>query len=174
MIGRNLLLRAPEPTDVDTIYRWENNMDNWHVSNTLAPFSRFAVEQYVLNTENDIFTTRQLRLMIDLHSSFPKTKTVGIIDLYEFEPHHKRAGVGILIDETYRRKGYATEALQLLIEYCFTTLNLHQLFCDIEKSNLESIELFSRAGFESCGLRKEWLYRDGKWADVCLFQLLNP
>lgn len=174
MIGNNLLLRAPEPADIDIIYRWENDMRIWHLGNTLAPYSRFAIEQFVLNTENDIYASKQLRLMIDWHNSPKGTETIGSLDLFDFDPHHLRAGIGILIDEPYRNRGFATEALELLISYCFNTLNLHQLYCNIEPSNPESIHLFAKAGFLLCGTKKEWLKREGNWLDELMFQLLNP
>jgi diamine N-acetyltransferase len=173
MTGPNLLLRAPEPSDIDIIFRWENDTRIWHLGNTLVPYSRFAIEQFVLNTDNDIFASKQLRLMIDWHSSSIGTTTIGSIDLFDFDPQNKRAGIGILIDEASRRKGFAFEALNLFIEYCFKTLNLHQLYCNIEKSNEESINLFSKAGFKACGEKKEWLLRDGKWTDELMFQLIN-
>ncbi len=173
MIGPNLLLRAPEPADIDTLFRWENDTRMWHMSNTLAPFSRFAIEQFVLNTDNDIYASKQLRLMVDWHTSESGILTVGSIDLFDFEPFHKRAGIGILIDETSRHKGFASEALGLLVGYCFHTLNLHQVYCNIEQSNEESIRLFSRAGFTLCGSKKEWLFRDGVWTDELIFQLIN-
>ncbi len=173
MIGPNLLLRAPEPADIDTIFRWENDSRIWHLSNTLAPYSKFAIEQFVLNTDKDIFALRQLRLMIDLHSGSVELKTIGIIDLFDFDPYHKRAGIGILIDESSRRQGFALEALKLLIEYCFGTLNLHQVFCNIEQSNKESINLFTKSGFVSCGNKKDWLLRDGQWTDELMFQLIK-
>lgn len=173
MIGPNLLLRAPEPSDIDTIFRWENDTSIWHLGNTFAPYSRFAIEQFVLNTDNDIFATKQLRMMIDFHAAGDDTNTVGSIDLFEFDPFHKRAGIGILIDEPLRHKGFATEALKLLIEYCFKTLDLHQVFCNIEESNKESIKLFTKVGFTNCGHKKDWLFRNGQWTDVLIFQLIN-
>lgn len=168
-----MLLRAPEPADIDLIFRWENDMRIWHLGNTLTPFSRFAIEQFVLNTDNDIFASKQLRLMIDWHSSGTDIKTVGSIDLFDFDPFNKRAGIGILIDESSRRQGFAFEALNLLIEYCFKTLTFHQLYCNIELNNSESISLFTKAGFVACGVKKEWLLRDGKWTDELMFQLIN-
>jgi diamine N-acetyltransferase len=173
MIGPNLLLRAPEPADVDTIFRWENDTRIWHLGNTIAPYSKFEVEQFIFNSDHDIFSAKQLRLMIDWHSSGIKDITVGILDLFEFDPYHKRAGIGILIDEDYRKRGFAAEALSLLIEYCFKTLDLHQVYCNIEQNNDVSIRLFINAGFVNCGLKKEWLYREGKWNDVLTFQLIN-
>ncbi len=173
MIGPNLLLRAPEPSDIEIIYRWENDASIWHLSNTQTPFSRFAIEQFVLNTTNDIYATRQLRLMIDWHSSDKAALPVGSVDLFDFDPNHKRAGIGILIDDPFRRKGFGMEAILLLIEYSFNTLNLHQLFCNIEQNNYESISLFTKAGFKSCGIKKDWLFRDGKWCDEMMFQLIK-
>ena len=173
MIGPNLLLRAPEPTDVDILYRWENDVSIWHLSNTITPFSRFAIEQFVLNTSNDIFETKQLRLMIDWHSSSSEIITVGSIDLFDFDPLNKRAGIGILIDAPARQKGFATEALKLLMDYCFGTLRLHQLFCNIEASNGDSIHLFTKAGFVACGHKNDWLLRDGKWTDELMLQKIQ-
>jgi len=173
MIGPNLMFRAPEPADIDIIFRWENDTRIWHLSNTLTPYSRFAIEQFVLNADKDIFASKQMRLMIDWHSSGNNTTTVGSIDLFDFDPFHKRAGIGILIDESSRRRGFAFEALNLLINYCFKTLNLHQLYCNIEQNNLESINLFTKAGFTSCGVKKEWLLREGNWTDELMFQLIN-
>lgn len=173
MTGPNLLLRAPEPADIDIIFRWENDTRIWHLGNTLTPYSKFAIEQFVFNTDNDIFASKQLRLMIDWHSAGTDITTVGTIDLFDFDPQNKRAGIGILIDESSRRKGFALEAINLLTEYCFKTLNLHQLYCNIEKSNLESISLFKKAGFIACGIKKEWLLREGQWTDELMFQLID-
>jgi len=172
VIGANLLLSDPEPADIDIIFRWENDTRIWHLGNTLAPFSKFAIEQFVLNTDNDIFASKQLRLMIDWHSSGTDNVTVGSIDLFDFDPFHKRAGIGILIDEPHRRQGFALEALNLLIDYGFKTLNIHQLYCNIEQDNEESIRLFTKAGFKACGVKKEWLFREGNWKDEMMFQLI--
>ena len=45
LTGKNLTLRALEPSDVDFFYEWENNEKLWHLSNTITPFSRFTLEQ---------------------------------------------------------------------------------------------------------------------------------
>jgi diamine N-acetyltransferase len=174
MIGKNISLRAPEPSDIDILYNWENDPKVWHLGNTLSPYSRFEIEQFILNASHDIFVTKQLRFMIDWHSSADGLSTVGSIDLYDFDPYHRRAGVGILIDEPFRRRGFASEALELLADYCFNTLNLHQLYCNIENSNHDSITLFTSHGYKTCGLRKQWLLRNRTWCDEIMLQLFNP
>ncbi len=170
--GKNIRLRALEPTDVDLLYEWENDESIWHLSNTQTPFSRFLLEQYVLNSSQDIYASRQLRLMIVRNEDDP-AQAIGSIDLFDFDPANKRAGIGIMIIKNERKKGYASEALQLLIAYCFKVLNLHQLFCNITSDNAVSLNLFRKAGFEEIGLKREWLLIRKKWVDEYFLQLIN-
>jgi diamine N-acetyltransferase len=115
--------------------------------------------------------------MIDLDikaKSSPQSKTIGSIDIFDFDPANRRAGVGILIDKNFRNKGYASAALELLIDYCFNTLNLHQLFCNITPDNKISISLFKKNRFKIIGLKKDWLLVNKKWTHEYLLQLINP
>ena len=164
-------LRALEPDDIDLLYGWENDSAFWQVSNTLTPFSRYILEQYVLNAGTDIYSSKQLRLMIELEKG---NKPIGCIDLFDFDPQHKRAGIGILIaDKSEQRKGHASAALTLMIRYSFTTLCLNQLYCNITSDNEASLGLFRRQGFKEVGLKKSWLYDKGVWKDEFLFQLIK-
>ena len=167
--GTNIFLRALEPSDLDLLYQWENNTDTWKVSNTLAPFSKYVLEQYILNSHQDVYTTRQLRLMICLNEG----RCVGCIDLFDFEPSHGRAGVGVLIAESHRQGGLASEALELLINYCFNTLDLKQIYCNILTGNEASLKLFKKHSFEITGTKKQWVRVNGTWQDEYLLQLLR-
>ena len=169
MIGQNIILRALEPSDIDLLYQWENDQSLWQLSNTVAPFSKFILEQYLLNSHQDIFTAKQLRLIIALKDS----TSIGCIDLFEFDPNHKRAGIGILINDEYRNKGYASEAIDLLIKYAFETLELHQLFCNIASDNESSLNLFQKHHFKIVGLKKDWIRINQQWVDEYLLQLVN-
>jgi diamine N-acetyltransferase len=168
--GEKINLRALELSDAELLYQWENDMSLWHLSNTLTPFSKFTLEQYILNAHQDIYTIKQLRLMIDLAG---EGATIGSIDLFDFDPVHRRAGVGILILKEYRGKGLASEALDMIIKYGFETLNLHQLFCNIGVENEESLKLFTRKDFEITARKKEWVIRNDHWEDEYLLQLIN-
>jgi diamine N-acetyltransferase len=172
MIGSKIGLRALEPDDIEILYKWENDRSIWHLSNNLTPLSRFTLEQYVLNVGQDIFATRQMRMMIDLLVPENGVKTIGSIDLFEFEPAHQRAGVGILILESFRGKGYASESLELLINYAFETLQLHQLFANISPTNADSIHLFENKGFRFIGIKKEWNRIRNSWQDENMYQLI--
>lgn len=161
-------LRALEPADLEFVYTLENDTSVWHVGNTLLPYSKFVLEQYLENATLDIHTVKQLRLVIcDLSH-----QAVGAIDLFDFDPLHKRAGVGIIVAPFYRSKGYGADALQLLLYYSKEILQLHQLYCSVTAGSSESFHLFKKAGFNEVGIRKQWLRRPGGWDDVIEMQKL--
>lgn len=168
--GKKIHLRALEPEDLDFLYTIENNESFWEVSSTQTPFSRFILEQYIVNSHQDIYEAKQLRLIIADNTS---KGSVGMIDLFEYNPQHKRAGIGILIIENEQNKGYASEALELLIDYSFNQLNLHQIFANITADNIKSLQLFKKYNFKKIGIKKDWLFSKGVFKDEVLFQLLN-
>lgn len=169
--GELVYLRALEPEDLEFLYQVENNENVWHLSHTQTPYSLFVLKQYIKNAKADIYEAGQLRLTICTNQNL---KPVGFIDLFDFDPKNKRAGVGILVyDKKDRNRGYGKEALMLLIKYAFLHLNLHQLYASIETDNISSISLFTNYGFECTGVRKEWNFQYGKWKDEGFYQLLN-
>ena len=100
---KEISLRALEPEDLELLYSWENNVSYWIVSSTVVPFSKYTLKRYLENSHKDIYETGQVRLMID---HIADKATIGTIDIFDFDPFHKRAGMGILIaNEDYRRKG---------------------------------------------------------------------
>jgi diamine N-acetyltransferase len=148
-------LRALEPEDLELLYEWENNESYWIISNTVVPFSKYTLKRYLENSHKNIYETGQLRLMIETVS---EKKAIGAIDVF---------------DEKERRKGYATMALKGLVSYCFSTLQLHQVYCNILSNNCESIELFRKLGFVRIGIKKDWIKSSEGWLDEHLFQLVN-
>lgn len=168
--GNNIFLRALEPEDLEFVYAIENDESIWEISNTQTPYSRYLIKQYLEHSQKDIFEVKQLRLVICNY----KNDTLGLIDLFDFDFKNGRAGVGILIKaEVDRRKGYGSEALQLLVKYSFRHLGLHQLYCNISEENETSIKLFQAQGFEKVGLKKEWNYVNGSYKNEYLFQLIH-
>ena len=164
-----ITLSCAEPEDAEQIYRWENDRDIWRVSGTHTPYSRFQIEQFLLDN-NDIAAQKQLRLMIDLTES---GDTIGCIDIYDYDGINQRAGLGILIDKAFRQQGYAKAALALCVEYLFKDLLLHQVYCSIDETNTESQQLFIGQGFELVGRRKEWLKTAEGYLDVLEYQLVG-
>ncbi|MBQ8543696.1 MAG: GNAT family N-acetyltransferase [Alistipes sp.] len=161
-------LRALEPSDLDALYGWENDTDVWRVSGTLAPFSRHVLSRLIEEQQFDIYATRQMRLVVESLAG----EVVGAVDLFEFDPHNRRAGVGIIIDAAHRRKGYALAALMALEGYVREVLQMRQLWCSITEDNAASLKLFARAGYAECGLRRGWYLTPDRELDEVLFQKL--
>ncbi len=169
---KELILRAPEPEDIELLYCWENDTSWWQLSNTLTPFSKYTLKKYIESSSGSIFEDGQLRMMITIEST---GSTIGTIDLFDFDPFNQRAGVGILIaDKNERRKGYAKMALEAMIDYSFNRLKLHQLYCNILADNQKSIKLFNKMGFNITGKKEEWIRSDDKYLDEYILQLINP
>ena len=165
--GKKIFLRALEPEDIDYLFSTENNEDIWEISSTSQPFSKHTLSKYIENSHLDIYQVNQLRLVISDY----KSNSLGLIDLFNVDFKNFKAGVGILINKDNRDKGYAKEALEILIKYCFTYLNLHQLYCNIIEENKSSICLFKSLGFNEIGLKKDWIYFKGEYKNEYLFQL---
>ncbi|MBJ2175322.1 GNAT family N-acetyltransferase [Aureibaculum sp. A20] len=170
LTGNNVHLRALEPEDLEFLYEIENDSTFWEVSSTETPYSKYILQQYLANAHLDIYEAKQLRLVIAINKS---DEPIGLIDLFDFNPQHKRAGIGILLLENEQQKGYASEALELLIDYSFKNLNLHQLFANITKDNKKSTKLFKKYHFKEVGIKKEWIFMEGEFKDEVLYQLVN-
>jgi diamine N-acetyltransferase len=171
LLGKNIYLRALEPEDLDFIYAIENDENIWEVSNTQTPYSKFLIRQYLENAQQDIYEAKQLRLAICKIST---EEAIGLIDLFDFDPKNRRAGIGIIIqNQTNRNNGFGKEALSLLIEFSFKQLQLHQLYANISTENKPSISLFTTFGFENVGVKKDWNYSNNTFHDEGLFQLIH-
>lgn len=137
------------PTDVEKLFEWENNPDNWQVSDTHSAFTREQIEVFVKQPQS-LNENKQQRFMVCLDNN-----PIGCIDLFEYDVVIKSAGVGVLIaKKAYRNKGYAAKALNLLIDKCRNELNIVHLFCNIYKENKASIRLFEKCGFQFVDERK--------------------
>ena len=165
--NENILLRAVEPEDLDRLYAWENNPQLWDVGNTRNPYSRYVLKQYIINSDKDIYETRQLRLMM---ASVLTGETVGTVDLFDFDIHNSRIALGLFVDSTFQGKGYAKQSLHLVEEYVFGYLKINQLYCHIAENNIPSIRLFEQENYYKNGLLKEWIKTANGFENIVLFQ----
>lgn len=169
--GENIFLRSLELSDLDFLYNLENDESLWEVSNTITPYSKYILNQYLENSHRDIYDVKQLRLVI---CKSENAAVIGFIDLFDFDPKHSRVGVGIVIfSEGEKRKGYASEALKMICEYAFKHLNVHQIFAGITEENEGSIKLFEKAGFKKSGIKKDWIFSEGKYKDEYFYQIIH-
>lgn len=166
MTTSSIHLRALEPSDLDFLYSLENDQRLWAVSNTLVPFSNYTLKEYIQHAKEDIFTAKQVRFVI----STPAQQPLGFVDIYDFDPLHHRAGVGVVIDEAYRAKGLGKQALLLVEAYAFNRLQLHQLYAGVSEENTASMALFRSVGYVQYGIKKDWNFYDNRYHNEVVFQ----
>lgn len=166
LASARLILRAVEPTDADFMFEVENDPLAWRYSDTVAPLSRRQLRDYALGYDADPFSAGQLRLIILEKGTL---SPIGIADIYEISPLHKRAYIGIYVMEEYRGQGFASEALARLCDYASESLLLHSLWARIEEMNLASEKTFEKAGFCHIATLPDWLCTKDGFTSVKIF-----
>lgn len=167
--GPHIKLRALEPEDVDVLYEWENSTEFMRFGDIHLPFSKHLLRTYLDRSGEDFYQIRQLRMMIETLEA--EARVVGHIDLFDFEPQHNKAALGMMIaHESDRGKGYASEALSGMLDYARDYLGLNQIYCTVQVWNETSFQLFESKGFERSGILRDWIRSPRGYEDVCLLQ----
>lgn len=186
-------LSALEPGDLDLLYTIENDPEMWCVGNTNVPYSRSALSDYIMTQRNDIYADKQLRLVIcipgeeetqsERMSSVTKEEhfspsecqltPIGLIDLFNFEPQHQRAELGIALLKKYRGRGYSADAVSQMCDYAFSILHLRQVYCIVPSDNKASLQMLAKVGFQQEGLLKDWIRTPDGWCDAVVTTKLN-
>lgn len=164
--NKKMILRALEPEDLEALYTWENMPVFWETGNTRQPYSKFALKEYISQTNSNIYETGQLRLMM-VEKAFGQT--VGTVDLFDFDIHHSRIALGLFVAPESQGKGFAKSALQLIEEYVFSYLKINQLYCHIAVNNEASIKMFRKENFAETVL-KNWIKTSSGFEDIVVFQ----
>lgn len=171
LVGERLVLRALEDQDLDFLYHLENDTELWEVSGTTTPYSRYLLKQYLDNAHRDVYEVKQLRLcIVDKATKL----SIGLIDLFEFDPKNKRAGLGLVIQNIENRNnGLGSEAVGLMLEYGFSILDLRQLYVNVLESNVASLHLFKKLGFIEVGIKRDWIFSEGEYKNEVLLQKIK-
>ena len=159
-------LRALEPEDLEFLYTIENDRDLWDVGNTNVPYSKFSLNNYLVTCESDIYADKQMRLVMEDAYG----EAVGLLDIFNFDPRHLRAEIGIAVTRKVRNHGYGSEALRVACDYAKTILHLHQLYAIVDVENIASMKSFQEAGFKEGAALKDWIYDGMIFHDAVMMQ----
>ncbi len=97
--------------------------------------------------------------------------STGIHDIH-WIPAHGTTGL-VIGDKTYWRRGIASEAMALRTRYAFRELNLHKLKSSAFMENQGSRRALAKAGYREVGVHREEFFRDGRWHDLWLGEVLR-
>ena len=166
MSTNKINLRALELDDLEFLFEIENNRKLWKISHTKLPFSKYYLKKYIKESNLDLFLEKQFRFVISLENNYP----IGLIDLFDFDSINHRAGIGLVIMNSHRNKGYALESVKLIEDISKKDLQIHQLYANVGMDNKISLNLFKKMGYVEIGIKKDWNYIEGKYKDEVLFQ----
>lgn len=166
--GEKIRLRAIEPSDVEHFTRW--NLDSErarHLDFVWPPQSNtslqaWAEEQSRRKMENDRF-----HWIIENTDSVP----VGSISTHNCNPRDGTFSYGIDIASEHQRKGYAAEAIRLVLKYYFEELRYQKVTVPVHSDNEPSIQLHQTLGFQHEGTQRRMMYTQGRFVDVHWFGL---
>lgn len=169
LAGKNIYLRAAEPSDIEFLYALENDANIWQSGLINQPISKFTLKAYLQNAHQTLDEAGQMRLIICRNGA---TQPLGALDLFDYDARNQRAAVGIALAENVRGKGFATEAIEIVKDYAKNHLLLHQLYCHSAVDNLASVALFRKCGFAKVGILTHWLRNANGFAPAILWQCI--
>ncbi len=144
ILGKDIYLRDVQETDLHTIMDWENNPENWEVSETMKEYSFQEIEALIASSTSYLETRQKRWMIVHSENKFP----IGTIDIFGIGFSENEVGAGILIaQDLYRRQGYAEQAIHLLVEFCQKNYQIHTFHCDVQAKNKASLQLFNKCGF---------------------------
>lgn len=166
-----LVLRPVQEGDVADIYAiYSDETALEHFAREPLPDLAAAREMFENNLAFDDDKAAQFWAICLAESD----RMIGTFTLFHISETNRRAEVGYILNREFWGKGYASEALNCMIDYCFETLEFGRLEADVDPANAGSLRLLERNGFEREGyFRKRWFVR-GKWYDSVMFGLINP
>ena len=161
-------IRPIEPEDLEFLYTIENDPKLWDTTDSEAPFSHFALKQYLASLR-PMQETNELRMVIEIQTE-AHHHPVGLVELTNINYYHARAEVGIALLQKYRGQGLGTKALLLIEQLMSKRLRLHQLYALVAESNTASAHLFDRAGYVPSTRLTDWKYQENDYEDVVVYQ----
>lgn len=147
--GKKCYLSPVDINDAHIYAEWLNDME------TSLFFQASAVQMTVEN-ETDYLMERIKRgnhifAVIDSKTD----KLVGTCGLYNVDLLNGKCETAILIGKENWSKGYGTEAMNLLLDYGFNMLNMHNIFLCVFKYNKRAIKSYKKLGFKEIGVRRQ-------------------
>ena len=167
--NETLRLRSLEESDLNLLYDWENDSNNWLYTSTLMPYSKHTLLEYIRNCQTDIFALETLKLVIELTDD----TAVGTLDVFNIDHFNGRAELGVFVDSKYRGHGYATVAYNLFKDYAFGYLGWVNLYSIVPITNSPMHAVMHRTGFISSGTLKKWIKVSREYEDAVIYTCIN-
>lgn len=99
---------------------------------------------------------------------------IGTIGFWKIDTENHRAEIGYLLNPAYQQKGIMREAIEAVLAYGFTTMQLHSVEANVNPANEASKKLLDKNNFIQEGYFKENYYYNGEFLDSAIYSLITP
>lgn len=167
LVGKKVFLRSADDSDMPYLLKWYNDYE----LNKLAGWSSSKVNASRLKYNmSRSFGSDPMNLMVDDINGKP----IGTIQLYDFNQQDKSCKLGIRIgDKDYWSKGYGGDAVNTIVEYAFTSLDMFRVDLRVYEYNERAARCYEKCGFKHEGRTRKSAYIDGAYYDEILMGLLK-
>ena len=167
IVSERLYLSPFDAEDTTIHSKWAKWMNDGAISDTFGGH----------NTLISLSNVKELVQELNGHRFFIVLQDgdvlIGQISLHDIDHLNRHAFLGIMIGEVeHHGKGYGTEAVRLVLDYGFNTLNLHNIMLSAHEDNHAGIACYKKVGFKESGRRREWVFKNGKYVDVIYMDIL--
>ncbi|KAA3635851.1 MAG: N-acetyltransferase [Calditrichaeota bacterium] len=168
LVGKKVYLRAETADDVVNHHMWFLQSEPQSMTVHPLPFMNLAeVTERFKKAEKSPYA--QAFAVI----SIKENKPVGKVSFFNYNDVNRSAELGILIDPDERKNDYATEALQILIEYLFMYRNLNKVYAETAEFNTGTIKLLESLGFHRDGVLRQHHYFNGEYHNKFAYSLIR-
>ena len=166
IIGERIYLSPVNVEDYEIYTKWLNDID---ISESLGSYAMLLT----LDAEKkwlEEFSSKNHNYAMVLHDG---DKMIGNIGFTDIDNISRTGTVGLFIgDKDHHNHGYGTEALKLILDYAFKTLNLHSVMLSVHSNNERGVACYKKVGFKEMGRRREAKYINGEYVDVVYMDIL--
>ncbi len=167
IIGKRLYLSPVNTDEVDHYLKWMNDET---VAGDFGQYHRLVSSKSDMKWLYEPGSDMHRYAML-LHDS---DILIGSISLHNIDHLNRNAFIGIFIgEEEHRSKGYGSEAIRLILNYGFKTMNLHNIMLTVHADNIAGITCYKKVGFQEAGRLRDWVFKDGKYIDKIYMGILE-
>ena len=161
--GKKIRLRAVEPSDAEHFIRWNLDSERARALDFVwPPQSEAAVREWAEKESRRKLEGDTFRWMMENEAG----ETVGSIDTHDCSPRDGTFSYALDVDPAQRGKGYAGEAILLVLKYYFEELRYQKVTVPVHADNAASIRLHEKLGFQLEGRFRRGFYTGGQYVDV--------
>lgn len=169
--GKHIRLRGVERSDIPRFHEWLNDPEVTEGLSIFLPMSMTDEEKWFDRMSQMDQEEKPLSIEINEGGGW---RLIGNCGFFNLEWPNRSVEFGIFIgDKALWGKGYGTEAVELLLEHGFETLNLNRIFLQVYSTNPRARHSYEKAGFVLEGTLREAVYRHGRYADTHIMSVLR-